>query len=110
MGGLDRAIMPLEKCVETRCLWRSRMDNYRPEQPMNRYKHATVIGCGTTGLPCAVALAMVGVTVTGVDTDVEYVTQLSKGHIERLDDGLLQGLAKAISGAMITFSSAIVAT
>ena len=86
------------------------MDNYRPEQPMNRYKHATVIGCGTTGLPCAVALAMVGVTVTGVDTDVEYVTQLSKGHIDRLDDGLSQGLAKAISGAMITFSSAIVAT
>lgn len=70
----------------------------------NNFENVTVVGCGTIGLPCAVAFATRGACVTGVDIDIERVQRLSEGRVDRLDDGLGPALASALADKRIAFS------
>ncbi len=75
---------------------------------MSEFQRVALVGCGTIGLPCAVAFATRGVSVFAVDIDVERVARLSKGCVDRLDEGLAQALAAAISNKSIAFGNSIV--
>ena len=74
---------------------------------MNDIRRVTVVGCGTIGLPCAVAFASRGGRVTGIDIDRERISRLSQGDIGRSDARLAQGLEAAIAAKTIAFGSSI---
>ena len=74
---------------------------------MNDIKHVTMVGCGTIGLPCALAFATRGVSVAAIDVDLERISRLSQGRVERMDVGLAEALATAMANKTIAFASSI---
>ena len=74
---------------------------------MHVFETVVVIGCGTIGLPSAVAFAERGATVTGVDVDIQRLARLACGDLDRLDDGLAGALQSALARGALRFSTSM---
>ena len=57
------------------------------------------------GLPLAVAFALSGLRVVGVDTDERRIALLADGRAEGLDDGLPEALKSALASGLLSFAS-----
>lgn len=66
-----------------------------------------VLGCGTVGLPLAVALAVRGFEVCGHDTDAARVTSGNEGRIEIEEPALRADYAAAVAGGGLRFSTTL---
>lgn len=66
-----------------------------------------VIGCGSVGLPLAVALASRGARVLGVDTDHRRVGSLNRAKTGLLDPGLEPALRDALKAGAIAFAGSV---
>lgn len=66
-----------------------------------------VIGIGRVGLPLALFLASKGHKVYGIDTDVEKVDFISKGHMPFMEEGAEQLLKKHIKVDLVVSSNFI---
>ncbi len=64
-----------------------------------------VIGTGYVGLTTAVALALAGHTVTGIDADPEKVAKLSRGQVPIYEPGLEESLRQAADVGAIRFTT-----
>jgi nucleotide sugar dehydrogenase len=64
----------------------------------------TIIGCGAVGLPLAVAFAVRGFNVVGVDTDPRRRALLSQPQVKHPDD-LSNALNQVVSEGRLVFSS-----
>ncbi len=54
--------------------------NMLSEKIADRSAHVCVIGLGYVGLPLAVAFAMAGYRVTGIDTDIDRTAEINDGR------------------------------
>jgi UDP-N-acetyl-D-mannosaminuronic acid dehydrogenase len=66
--------------------------------------HIAVIGCGSIGLPIAVAFAARNIRVTGVDTDVDRLARLSAGTEPLTEPDLAAALRAALAAGTINFT------
>ena len=69
-----------------------------------RIDSVVVIGCGTVGVPLAVAFASRGLDVLGVDIDAARVAALSAGAIDDPESGLADALREAIAHGRLRFA------
>ncbi|MER6605775.1 UDP-glucose/GDP-mannose dehydrogenase family protein [Streptomyces sp. NPDC000927] len=67
----------------------------------------SVIGCGHLGIPHAAAMAELGHTVIGVDTDQDKVDQLNKGNCPVHEPGLPKLLTEHASSGRLWFTTDI---
>lgn len=74
-----------------------------PPEPL----HLSVIGCGYLGAVHAAAMASLGHTVVGVDTDHEKVEALSAGNAPFFEPGLSEMLRAESQRGSLTFSTDI---
>jgi nucleotide sugar dehydrogenase len=63
-----------------------------------------VIGCGTVGLPLAVAFATRDVEVLGVDTDAERIAALEGGRLDVAEAGVADALRGSIAAGRLRFA------
>jgi UDP-N-acetyl-D-mannosaminuronic acid dehydrogenase len=70
--------------------------------------HAVVaVGCGSVGLPLAVALASRGLYVLGYDIDVRKVGDLNEARLNVLDEGLAQALGETLAKGTLRFTASL---
>ena len=66
-----------------------------------------VVGCGGIGLPLAVALATVGRSVLGVDSDADKTAKLASGRLDLIDEGLESALRASLGTGRLTFATSL---
>lgn len=71
------------------------------EKIANRSAHVCVIGLGYVGLPLAVAFAVAGYRVTGIDTDVDRTAEINDGQ-SPVQDISSEELRRAVEAGLLT--------
>jgi nucleotide sugar dehydrogenase len=73
-------------------------------------QHVIVVGCGSIGLPLAVAFAQRGIQVTGVDIDAALVDRLSEGSMRTEEQDLAEALKLCLRNGALQFATTIPVT
>ena len=71
----------------------------------NQIDNVVVIGCGTVGLPLAVAFASRNLDVLGIDIDTGRVAALSGGKLDDPETDLADALRQSIAQGRLRFAS-----
>lgn len=74
---------------------------------MNADEEVVIFGMGFVGLTLAVSLSNVGISVIGIDTNVETINQLNSGKPHFYEDGLEMGLQLGVRTGKLKFSQKI---